>query len=151
MQAILHLNPILLVQRSLKQHSTVSLNQLRSFSYIMGGFFGLVLGLGPVLIHHGQFRIWTIPVCAFFLLTGYFIPQFQKWPYLFWMLCGGVLGYINTRIILSIVFFAIITPMAIVMRLIGKRPLELKFEKEKMSYFEPLEQTGKKMSLLNQF
>ena len=52
----------------------------------------------------------AIPVAATF---------FHKW----WMTLAGVLGYVNSRIILSALFFLIMTPVGVVVRLVGHDPL----------------------------
>lgn len=44
---------------------------------------------------------------------------FHKW----WMTLAGVLGYVNSRIILSLLFFLVMTPIGVVMRLTGNDPL----------------------------
>lgn len=45
-----------------------------------------------------------------------------------WMKFAHALGWVNTRIILSLVYFLIFTPIALIFRLIGKDPLERRFE-----------------------
>lgn len=54
--------------------------------------------------------------------------QFLKFLYEAWMKFAHALGWVNTRIILSIVYFLIFTPLALIFRLIGKDPLERRFE-----------------------
>lgn len=51
-----------------------------------------------------------------------------------WMKIGEKLGWINSRIILSLLFFGMFTPMAFVMGLFGKRPLELGYDPKATSY-----------------
>lgn len=54
--------------------------------------------------------------------------------YKFWMKVGVVLGYINTRIIMSFVFFIMLTPLAWWLRIIGKDLLAREFSKTERSY-----------------
>lgn len=54
--------------------------------------------------------------------------KFLKFIYGYWMKFAHVLGWVNTRIILSIVYFFIFTPLALIFRLMGKDPLGRHFE-----------------------
>lgn len=54
--------------------------------------------------------------------------NFLKTLYSYWMKFAHALGWVNTRIILSIVYFLIFTPLALIFRLIGKDPMERRFE-----------------------
>lgn len=51
---------------------------------------------------------------------GFIIGPVGEYIHLGWMLLAKVLGYINSRILLSIIFFVILTPIALLMRLLGK-------------------------------
>ncbi|MFI4937116.1 MAG: SxtJ family membrane protein [Candidatus Berkiellales bacterium] len=57
-----------------------------------------------------------------------------KMIYDLWMKLGHVLGWINTRIILGIIFFTLITPMGVMMRIFKKEILQLKINKLAPSY-----------------
>lgn len=54
--------------------------------------------------------------------------NFLKTLYSYWMKFAHALGWVNTRIILSIVYFLIFTPLSIIFRLIGKDPMERRFK-----------------------
>lgn len=54
--------------------------------------------------------------------------EFFKTLYKAWMKFAHALGWVNTRIILSIVYFLIFTPLALIFRLIGKDPMERRFD-----------------------
>lgn len=107
--------------------------QIRSFGLIMAVFFGVVLGLGP-LIKMAPIRVWPLPVAAFFLLFACFFPPALKPLYQGWMFIGGVLGWINTRIILGVIFFILFTPTAFLRRLFGKDSLGLKYDPNAKTY-----------------
>ena len=53
-----------------------------------------------------------------------------------WVKLGDTLGFINTRIILTLIFFTIILPMGIIMRLIGKLNIQNKMNSKAESYFK---------------
>ena len=56
-----------------------------------------------------------------------------------WMTSGKKMGWLNSRILLSLLFYLIITPMGWVMALLGKRPLQLGFDSQAESYRVPKE------------
>lgn len=57
--------------------------------------------------------------------------------YRVWMGLAQVLGWINTRIVLGLVYFALITPTALVLRLLGKDPLNRCYDKAAKTYRVP--------------
>jgi hypothetical protein len=48
-----------------------------------------------------------------------------------------ILGWIVTRILLTIVFFLVVTPIGLLQRLCGKRPLEVRFKGDETTYWQP--------------
>lgn len=72
----------------------------------------------------------AVPVAALALAW----PLGLKPLYHVWMKFGAVMGFINTHIILGVLFFLIVTPMALVMRLLGKDPMARRFENNLASY-----------------
>ena len=104
----------------------ISKKQLRDFGYLIG--FGLPLIIGwliPSITGHA-FRAWTLWISIPTLVIGIISPRFLKKPYQAWMQLGHLLGYINSRIILGIVFVAVLQPIAFVMRAFGYDPLRSK-------------------------
>ncbi len=53
-----------------------------------------------------------------------------------WMKLGGILGFINTTIILTAVYFIIFTPVSLLFRIIGKDSMKRKYEPNSLSYRE---------------
>ena len=109
----------------------ISNKLLREFGLLIGFGFPLLIGwLIPVLTGHG-FRVWTLWVGFIGLLFGMTSPRFLYYPYKFWMKLGLTLGWVNSRIILGLVYIIVLLPVAIVMRLIGYDPLRTKQNGEK--------------------
>tara|TARA_Y100000310_G_C20491684_1_gene719561 strand:+ start:457 stop:870 length:414 start_codon:yes stop_codon:yes gene_type:complete len=69
------------------------------------------------------------------LLSGIWIPFYLKKLYWLWMVLATILGWIMTRLILSLLFYLIITPMGLILRLFGKQFVELKWEKGRRTYW----------------
>ncbi len=72
---------------------------------------------------------------SFLILIGYTFPKILKPIYYIWMTFAVILGWIMTRVILSLLFFLIITPIGLVARLFGKDFLELKKQAVEGSYW----------------
>ena len=109
--------------------------KLREFSYLIGIGLPLIIGLLiPFLTGH-HFRVWTLYISIPFLFMGYFFPNQLTIYYKFWMNLGYVLGWINSRIILGLVFIFVLLPIAIIMKIFGYDPLR-KSKKRLSSYKE---------------
>ena len=93
--------------------------ELRMFGLMVGGIFSII-GLWPVLVRSESPRIWAISVGSALVGLGLALPSSLKHVHRIWMKIGHVLGWINTRILLGVIFFGLITPMGVVMRIFGK-------------------------------
>jgi hypothetical protein len=60
---------------------------------------------------------------AVLLLFGAVRPQLLKWPSAVWWRFAGVLGYVNARILLTLLFSVLLVPLSLVWRVLGKDPL----------------------------
>ena len=103
----------------------ISKKQLREFGLLIGFGFPILIGwLLPSLFGH-QFRTWTLWIGVPGLLIGFTAPRLLHYPYKGWMLLGHVLGWINSHIILGLVFIFILQPIAFIMRLFKYDPLKI--------------------------
>lgn len=101
----------------------VSKKQLRSFGLIVGAIFALI-GVWPILWRHEPPRWWSIGLGSYLGLSGLLLPNSLALIHKGWMRVGHVMGWINTRIILGVAFFALVTPIgAIRSYLLGKDPM----------------------------
>ena len=109
----------------------ISKKQLREFGLLIGFGFPLLIGwLIPALSSHGL-RVWTLWVGFLGILIGLTYPRLLNCPYKLWMKLGLILGWVNSRIILFLVYMIVLLPIAFVMRLIGYDPLRTKRKGEK--------------------
>ena len=109
----------------------ITKKQLREFGLLIGFGFPILIGwLLPSLFGH-QFRAWTLWIGVPGLLIGLTAPRLLHYPYKGWMLLGHVLGWINSHIILGLVFIFVLQPIAYIMRLTGYDPLKTKRKVEK--------------------
>jgi len=114
-------------------HSTSKTKQLRSFGLIVGGIFAL-LGLWPAVWRGEDFRLWALVLAGLLSVPALVFPRSLGLVYRVWMALGLGLGWMNTRIILSVVFYGLFTPYGLVMRLMGKDPLHRRFEPDAETY-----------------
>ena len=106
----------------------LTIKELREFGFLTGGIiaglFGLIL---PLIKGHSLPMIpWIIAI----VLAGLslFVPKSLDPVYRVWMKIGLALGCVNSRIILSIVFFIILTPMALIMKLLKRDTMARSFD-----------------------
>lgn len=125
-----------------------STSELRAFGLLVGAVF-LAVGLWPML-HHLSPRTWALIVAAGLIVPALISPSILAVPYQLWLKIGGALGWFNTRLILTILYFIAVLPVAIILRLTGKTPLKLKFDPAASSYREPPEET-REINLTEQF
>lgn len=110
-------------------------NELRRFAGIMATVFAFIGAW--VYWREGRMAVWTIVASLVILVPGIFIPRLLAPFYRLWMNVGHGLGWINTRIILGVMFFGIITPLGLFRRVIGKSGLQLRITPEYETYAIP--------------
>lgn len=113
----------------------ITTKQLRDFGLLIGIGLPTIVGLILPFIMGHHLRVWTFWVGLPLLLLGFIRPSFLYFPYKFWMNIGIALGWLNSRIILSLIYILVLLPIAFFMRLFGYDPLK-KIKKEAITYRE---------------
>ena len=109
----------------------ISKKQLREFGLLIGFGFPLLIGwLLPAITGH-EFRTWSLWVGFPGLIFGLIAPRLLYYPYKAWIALGHALGWINSRIILGLIFIVVLQPIAYLMRLTGYDPLRRRRKGEK--------------------
>ena len=93
-------------------------------------------------------NFWLIGISIIFLVLGLMNSKFLNPLNKLWFKFGIMLGAIIAPIVMSIVYFLVVTPIALIMRVLGKDVLNLKYNNNK-SYC--IEKTGPKSKMKNQF
>ena len=105
----------------------------KSFGLVFFVIF-IIIALWP-LLNDGNIRMWSIIVSIIFLILGLLnskiLTPFNK----LWMRLGALLGIIVSPIVMGVVYFGIITPIGLIMKLFGKDVLNLKLDKNKKTYW----------------
>jgi saxitoxin biosynthesis operon SxtJ-like protein len=106
---------------------------LRSFGLLVGGAWGII-GLLPVVFRREPPRLWALALMAVLVGLGLLFPKALRQPYRDWMALGHALGFVNSRILLSLVFYLVVTPMGFAMRLFGRDPMRRRFDSAATTY-----------------
>ena len=115
--------------------NSISVKQLREFGLLIGIGFPIIFGwILPTISGH-FFREWTLWVGLPFFLLSIVKPSLLFYPYKVWMKLGYILGWVNSRIILGLVFLIVLQPIALIMKVFGHDPLRKK-KSNKSTYRE---------------
>ena len=124
----------------------VKISSNRSFGIVFFIVF-LFIALYP-LTYSGEIRIWSTIISLIFLVLGLLNSRILTPLNKFWFKIGIFLGKIISPLLMGIIFFLVVTPTGLIMRLLGKDVLNLKYNKNK-SYW--IEKKGPKSKMKNQF
>ena len=118
----------------------------KSFGIVFFVVF-LLIALYPLLSNE-SIRLWFLIISIIFLVLGILNSSLLSPLNKLWFKFGILLGKIISPIIMSIIYFLVVTPIGLIMRLLGKDVLNLKYNDHK-SYW--IEKTGPKSKMKNQF
>ena len=99
---------------------------LREFGFLIGFIFPFLVGWLLPLFGGHSFRNWTLLISIPSIILAFIKPILLLYPYRAWMNLGNILGWVNSRIILGLVFLIILQPIALIMRILGHDPLRTK-------------------------
>lgn len=100
--------------------------------------------VGPVIVLLGAIFLWRqrgagwplISIGIVLVLAAALAPSALKWVHGPWMIAALALGWIMTRLLLTIVFFLVVTPIGLLQRLFGKRAIEVDFTPDAATYWQ---------------
>ena len=124
----------------------VKLPSNKSFGIVFTAFFSII-SFWPML-NGSEIRIWSLIIAVIFFILGLINSKILTPLNRLWFKFGLMLGKIVSPIVLGIVFFLVVTPTGIIMRLIGKDLLNLK-KKNYESYW--IEKDNENNTMKNQF
>ena len=107
---------------------------LREFGLVTGGLIAGLFGLLFPWLLGVKFPLWPWVVAGVLALWALLAPLSLKSVYYWWMRFGLVLGWISSRIVLSILFYLVFTPLGLLMRLRGHDPMRRGFDTGIASY-----------------
>ena len=124
----------------------IKIGSNKSFGIVFFVVF-LLISLYP-LLNNEDIRIWSLVISFIFLILGILDSKILSPLNKLWFKFGIFLGKVISPIIMGFIFFLVVTPIGLIMRLLGKDVLNLKNSDIK-SYW--IEKTGPKSKMKNQF
>lgn len=117
---------------------------LRKFGFVMAGAFAVIAAF---LFWKSDYQVTSAVdvlaiLSAFFLATGLVIPIALSPIEWAWMKLAHVMGFVMTRVLVTLVFFLAITPTGLIFKLLGKDLLDRKIDKGADSYWIAAEPDG---------
>lgn len=116
----------------------IAISDYRNFGLLVGGVL-IAYWVFKYLFRYENF--WIVGgIGALLIITGIATPKWLKEPYKGWMFLGETIGYVVNRIMLSILFFVVLTPFGFIKRIFfQKDPLKLSWQSQGDSYYEQRE------------
>ena len=127
-------------------NSKIKISSNRSFGIVFFTVF-FIIAIWPLLNGH-EIRSWSLIISIVFLLLGTLNSKILTPLNKIWFKIGILLGNVIAPIVMSIIFFLVVTPTSLLMKLFGKDILGIKKNKSK-SYW--IEKSGPKSKMKNQF
>ncbi len=106
----------------------------RSFGFVFCGFF-VIIGLLPLLFGSLNIRWWSLGLALVFAVLALAAPSVLHPLNRLWLAFGRLLHKVVSPVMMGFLFYVTVAPMGIVMRLLGKDPLRLNFDRSASSYW----------------
>ena len=123
--------------------------ELRRFGMMVGGLLGLI-GLWPSIVRGEPPRLWMVGLAIMLIVPACVAPRILAPAHRAWMFLGDALGWVNTRLVLGLIFFIIVTPTGIVLRLAGRDPMRRALDATASTY-RVIRKTRAGMHMTRQF
>jgi len=126
--------------------NNIKISSNKSFGIVFFIFF-LIVSIYP-LLDDGVLRVWSLVISVIFLILGLLNSKILTPLNKLWFKFGILLGTIVSPIVMGIVFFIVVTPISLIMKILGKDILNLKKNKNKSYWIDKSEPNSK---MKNQF
>ena len=130
-----------------KFNDNIKISSNRSFGIVFFIVF-LFIALYPIT-YSEDIRIWSLIISFIFIILGLLNSKILTPLNKLWFKFGVILGKIISPIIMGIIFFLVVTPIGLIMKVLGKDLLRLKYNKKDNTYW--IEKNGPKSKMKNQF
>ena len=136
------------LHEDLRRQSEVKRGSDRSFGLTFGAVF-MIIALLP-LRHHLPVRWWAVALAVAFAFAAIMAPSLLGPLNRLWARFGDLLHKVTTPLVMGLLFFGALTPVASILRLMGKDPLLLKRDSKRTSYWIERKPPGPAPDSLNQ-
>lgn len=117
------------------QELNLSVKSLRKFGLFVGGIF-LLIGLFMEYRHvDSEWRFVLVGVGVMLLALGAAYPRSLKYVYRVWMGIAFTIGWLVSRVLLAVIYYIVVTPIGLLMRLFGKNPIAMHFDPDAESHW----------------
>ena len=130
-----------------KFNNSIKISSNRSFGIVFFIVF-LFISLYPIT-YSEDIRIWSLIISFIFIILGLLNSKILTPLNKLWFKFGVILGKIISPIIMGIIFFLVVTPIGLIMKVLGKDLLRLKYNNKDNTYW--VEKNGPKSKMKNQF
>tara|TARA_Y200000002_G_scaffold380826_1_gene393261 strand:+ start:114 stop:506 length:393 start_codon:yes stop_codon:yes gene_type:complete len=130
----------------MRKEINIKISSNKSFGVVFFVVF-LLIGIYPILNDNNP-KLWSLILSIIFLILGIVNSKILTPLNLIWFKFGILLGNIVSPLIMSIIFFFVVTPIGFLMRLLKKDLLNLKFNNDKTYW---IEKSDPKSKMKNQF
>lgn len=107
--------------------------ELKEFGIVIGIFFGILAGIS--IWRGNQHYFYLLPISILLISLGFLFPNILTPIQKVWMAVAIVIGFFVSRIILSILFYFIITPLGLIIKISNPDPLDAKINRDTKSYW----------------
>ncbi len=112
--------------------------QLKNFGVIM--FVGFLVITSVIFLKRGYLNYSILYISCFFILAGFLAPAILKPIYIFWMKLAHLLSWFNTRLLLSVIYILLFTPIAFILKLLRKDLIDIRIDSSASSYWKKKEE-----------
>ena len=131
----------------IKSNYNIKISSNRSFGIVFFVVF-LFIALYPIT-YSEDIRIWSLIISFIFIILGLLNSKILTPLNKLWFKFGVILGKIISPIIMGTIFFLVVTPIGLIMKVLGKDLLRLKYKKKDNTYW--IKKNGPKSKMKNQF
>lgn len=124
----------------------IKVSSNRSFGFVFSIVF-LLIALWP-LLNNSEIRIWSLIISVIFLILGFLNSIILNPLNILWFKFGLLLGKVISPLVMGLIFFCVVTPIGILMKIFKKDLLKLKYN-NKNSYW--VDKNGPKSKMSDQF
>lgn len=114
----------------------LSPKQLRIFSVLQLVFFAIIAAWLHYGTSHGHIGRIVLVVSAIVGVVGFVWPPLMRVVYVVWMALVFPIGWTVSHIVFAVLFYLVITPIAIIMKLCGYDSMQRKFDPEASTYWK---------------
>jgi hypothetical protein len=113
-----------------------SRKELRVFALLLLAFFAIVAGLMVFRFSATTAAGVVFAVAALISVTGLCVPSWLRPVYVGWIVAAYPIGWLVSHIVIAMLFYLVITPIGLIMRVFGRDPMHRRFDRSAPTYWK---------------